>query len=193
MPNPEFSLVAGKLCLDFANTDEKLASYADLVAFALQTGVASAVEATMLLAAAARRPAEAARVLARARAIREAVLRLFGHRPPESRDLELLANERAALSACQRLRRSGDRFEWVCEPPPGDLAWPLSSIVTSATELLTDGDLDRVRSCESDTCGWLFYDGSKNHSRRWCDMGDCGNRAKARSFYQRRKKAKAPI
>ncbi|HEV2391667.1 MAG TPA: CGNR zinc finger domain-containing protein [Verrucomicrobiae bacterium] len=37
-----------------------------------------------------------------------------------------------------------------------------------------------MRLCQGDTCGWLFVDSSKNHSRRWCDMRDCGNRAKAR-------------
>jgi predicted RNA-binding Zn ribbon-like protein len=30
---------------------------------------------------------------------------------------------------------------------------------------------------------------SRNHSRRWCDMGDCGNRAKARRHYRRHKES----
>jgi predicted RNA-binding Zn ribbon-like protein len=25
----------------------------------------------------------------------------------------------------------------------------------------------------------VFFDGTKNGRRRWCDMGTCGNRAKA--------------
>jgi predicted RNA-binding Zn ribbon-like protein len=49
-----------------------------------------------------------------------------------------------------------------------------------------------VRECSGDTCGWLFVDTSRNHSRRWCDMEDCGNRAKARRHYLRRKQLEAP-
>jgi len=33
----------------------------------------------------------------------------------------------------------------------------------------------------------VFIDQSKNASRRWCDMGDCGNRAKARRYRARQK------
>jgi len=57
--------------------------------------------------------------------------------------------------------------------------------------LLTSSQrLNQVRQCRGDNCGWLFVDGSKNHSRRWCDMRDCGNRAKVRRhrLKQRREK-----
>ena len=37
--------------------------------------------------------------------------------------------------------------------------------------------------CDADDCAWLFLDTSKNGSRRWCDMKQCGNRAKARRFH----------
>jgi len=43
----------------------------------------------------------------------------------------------------------------------------------------------RVKECDSDTCDWLFLDRSRNRSRRWCDMSDCGNRAKARRYQAR--------
>ena len=46
----------------------------------------------------------------------------------------------------------------------------------------------RVRMCEApDGCGWLFYDETRNGTRRWCSMKDCGNRAKARRHYARNK------
>jgi predicted RNA-binding Zn ribbon-like protein len=45
----------------------------------------------------------------------------------------------------------------------------------------------RVRRCGSDRCVLLFYDSTKNRSRRWCDMAVCGNRAKARAHYHRTK------
>jgi len=61
----------------------------------------------------------------------------------------------------------------------------LAPVVESAAALLTSPDLSRVRECESETCGWLFIDRSRNRSRRWCDMTVCGNRAKVRRHYQR--------
>jgi predicted RNA-binding Zn ribbon-like protein len=63
--------------------------------------------------------------------------------------------------------------------------WP---VVHSAAELLTSPHLDRVRQCADDRgCGFLFFDTSRNGSRRWCSMESCGNRAKARRHYQRTK------
>jgi predicted RNA-binding Zn ribbon-like protein len=47
-----------------------------------------------------------------------------------------------------------------------------------------------VGECEGEGCSWLFLDTSRNRSRRWCSMEDCGNRAKARRHYERRQKAR---
>jgi predicted RNA-binding Zn ribbon-like protein len=68
----------------------------------------------------------------------------------------------------------------------GGVLWP---IALSATGLLTSGELERVKECphEEGGCGWLFYDASKNRSRRWCDMADCGSRVKMRRMYARRR------
>jgi predicted RNA-binding Zn ribbon-like protein len=44
---------------------------------------------------------------------------------------------------------------------------------------LTDGHPERIKTCASDTCDWIFYDTSGTSRRRWCDMSTCGNRAKA--------------
>ena len=41
--------------------------------------------------------------------------------------------------------------------------------------------------CANSDCGWLFIDMSRNKSRRWCDMKDCGNRAKGKRFYRKKK------
>jgi predicted RNA-binding Zn ribbon-like protein len=51
-----------------------------------------------------------------------------------------------------------------------------------ALDLLLAKDQSRPHSCAADTCRWLFLDTSKNHTRRWCDMKICGNRAKARRY-----------
>ncbi|MCB0153982.1 MAG: CGNR zinc finger domain-containing protein, partial [Anaerolineae bacterium] len=56
----------------------------------------------------------------------------------------------------------------------------------SAAELLTSDRLNRVGQCAGESCGWLFLDTTRNHSRRWCEMEHCGNRAKAKRHYRRR-------
>jgi predicted RNA-binding Zn ribbon-like protein len=62
-------------------------------------------------------------------------------------------------------------------------------VVKSAGDLLISGELDNVRVCSAPDCQWLFLDTSKNHSRRWCDMKGCGNRAKVRRHYERKKQS----
>jgi predicted RNA-binding Zn ribbon-like protein len=63
--------------------------------------------------------------------------------------------------------------------------WP---VVQSTVDLLTSDALARVKRCDADDCGWLFVDASKNRSRRWCAMRECGNLAKVRRFRARRRK-----
>ena len=61
----------------------------------------------------------------------------------------------------------------------------LYPVLTAATDLLTSGSRDLVRQCDGAGCGWLFLDRSNARRRRWCSMTDCGNRNKARNYYQR--------
>jgi predicted RNA-binding Zn ribbon-like protein len=49
-----------------------------------------------------------------------------------------------------------------------------------------EGTWARLKTCPADDCRWAFYDFSRNHSRTWCDMKVCGNRAKARTYRSRR-------
>jgi predicted RNA-binding Zn ribbon-like protein len=62
----------------------------------------------------------------------------------------------------------------------------LMPIAFSAVELMTGVRAARVRQCQDDRgCGWLIVDESRAQNRRWCSMGDCGNRAKAHRHYER--------
>ena len=73
--------------------------------------------------------------------------------------------------------------------PEAVSAMQLDTMDRSAAELLTSPDLPLVRECAGYDCGWLFMDTTKNRSRRWCDMATCGNRAKGRRHYERRRAA----
>lgn len=81
---------------------------------------------------------------------------------------------------------NGAAFAWKWVGEGSNLAAPFWPIAIAAAELLASRDLALVRECRSHTCRWLFLDTSKNHSRRWCDMGTCGNRLKARRYYRKR-------
>jgi predicted RNA-binding Zn ribbon-like protein len=95
------------------------------------------------------------------------------------------------LAAGVELPRAMARLQLAREPDgccwrwtgDDDVRYPMWRAVHDAAELLTSGQLSRVRKCPE--CAWLFWDASKNQSKRWCEMSVCGSRAKARRFYQR--------
>jgi len=63
----------------------------------------------------------------------------------------------------------------------------LAPVAEAAADLLCFGELALVKKCENEECVLYFYDHTKNHSRRWCSMKGCGNRAKVAAFYQRQR------
>jgi predicted RNA-binding Zn ribbon-like protein len=111
---------------------------------------------------------------------------------PVSKTLKKLENYFQRVDTHRELvwkRGSGGappRVAWHWGSFAGDLDLPEWALACSSEQFLTSSAMDQVRSCGSETCRWLFYDTSKNHSRRWCDMKICGNRMKARRFQQRR-------
>jgi predicted RNA-binding Zn ribbon-like protein len=188
-----FELSGGKLCLDFANTVDNrpterardlLETYADLAAWSRQSGILSPREERALVGRARRSPDEALKVLGRARVLREALFAIFS-RGTES----ALDDLREALPTAYRhpVLRSGRGYELAWEDDPEALDRMLGPVLRSAVELLTLKELDRVRVCDADDCDWLFLDESRSRSRQWCNMAVCGNRAKARRFYQRQR------
>jgi predicted RNA-binding Zn ribbon-like protein len=63
----------------------------------------------------------------------------------------------------------------------------LTIIAGSVADFLAENKSGNLRICESEDCILYFHDQTKNHSRRWCSMESCGNRAKANAFYHRKK------
>ncbi|MFI5384977.1 MAG: CGNR zinc finger domain-containing protein [Fimbriimonadales bacterium] len=123
----------------------------------------------------------------RAIQLRDSIYRLLSgvaaRNPPDEENLEALNGE-----LCEALAKIDldSKLRWsLTEQDPGERA--LMLIALSAAELLTSPLRDRVRECASETCGWLFIDHSKNRSRRWCSMSDCGNLEKAKRFQERKR------
>lgn len=70
----------------------------------------------------------------------------------------------------------------------GTLLLPLAEAMG---DLICHADFTRVKNCEGPTCTLWFHDISKNHTRRWCSMAVCGNRAKAAAHRAKRRSARS--
>jgi predicted RNA-binding Zn ribbon-like protein len=204
-----FGFLGGRLCLDFANTVdwrgdarpvELLGRYADLISWSREAGLLDGDAEKRLLAAARRSPELAALALAGCVSFRESLYRVVklyrDAREPSLGDLERVSEVVAACARSSRLRCAGAgdddeprRMEWVWAAPTGALDGMLWPVARSAAELLASPELERVRVCADARCGWLFLDASRGRRRKWCSMLHCGNRAKARRFFARRRGA----
>jgi predicted RNA-binding Zn ribbon-like protein len=195
---------ANQLCLAFANTmnwhasddpQESLHTYVDLIEWTHGEGLITESEKNNLLRIAEERPAEAKLVLQQAVTLREVIYRIFaalaiGDSPSET-DLAVFnaALSRAMSGAHLIQSEAGFVWDWNVEEDALDIM--LGPVIRSAGVLLTSELSERVGHCADNRgCGWLFLDTSKNRSRRWCSMNDCGNRAKQHRHYQRKVKSK---
>jgi predicted RNA-binding Zn ribbon-like protein len=200
VPAEPFQLLADHVALDFANTLDRrftpggplelLTAYDRVIAFSEQTGILSEAEAARLRREGA--DSEAAQTLTRATELREAVYGLgaaMAHAtPPPTWALRTLNQFLRATHQSRVVAWDSSRLVWRTEGGDLDAMTPLLRIAEHAADLLTSPDAAHIKECGVDTCRWLFLDRSRNHSRRWCDMSTCGNRAKARRFQTRAKR-----
>ena len=204
MTDSDFDLEAGELSLDFANTldwhasdqpQENLNSYEDLINWGRAAGILQEEQAKQLAQVAVAHPSQAGATLERARELREAIYRIFVNyieaAGPSQNDLEILNSYLKRALPHLRLLSDSEGFSLGWEENEQDLEQVLWPVVWSAVELLTSERVDRVGQCADDRgCGYLFYDTSRNRSRRWCSMESCGNRAKAMRHYEQTQSAR---
>lgn len=131
-------------------------------------------------------PASAAE-LRRARALRDAVYRLFSSisrdQKPARNDLDVLTSNyiESVKHATLLAGEDGYKLDWLARDPRRIRY----SVATDAIALLQDlSRLNRVSRCPGRGCGWLFLNTSGR--RRWCSMSTCGSRDKMRRLHQRR-------
>lgn len=190
--------IAGSAALSFANTldwrlretpVELLLTPADLLRWGWSTKALSPAEARTLRSWCDSNPRVAARALAAAVLVREAIAAVFqalarGERVPAEPLARLDAACREARTN-QTLRLEGGKVALGWRDVPPSIDWTVWAAALDAARILLSAERDRVRQCGDAQCGWLFLDTSRNGSRRWCTMKACGNRNKARSFYSR--------
>lgn len=179
-------------CLAFANTvssrnasdrRDRLQTYQDLRAWLEKREILSTDASSI----------EDPKTLERAKRLREAIYgiasALSAGRDAEPQDVdELHWHVQRAIVAVQ-LRSNRERLAWDLHALKQSVSGGLGLIALSAAGLFTSDLATRVRECRKPECGWLFVDVSKNRSRKWCDMADCGNLEKARRYYAKSKAA----
>jgi predicted RNA-binding Zn ribbon-like protein len=188
-----YKLVGGRLALDFVNTvswpdtsrsHDWLDQPGNAVTWAEAVSVVPAEAVLTLTALHDADPVAAAGALQRLQAVRSdlaAVLSPLAHGDrPSPRAIERL--NRRLTGTCRQRRVDPSALAWTWGPVAGldDLHGPLAC---DAADIVTHGDHTRLGHCPS--CDWLFLDTTRNRSRRWCDMDDCGSRAKALRYYHR--------
>lgn len=107
--------------------------------------------------------------------------RARGESPPGD---AILGLNQLLAATCGRRRVDPETLGWTWREPTR-LEEVVAPAVYNAAEVLTTLDARRLRHCPS--CDWLFHDTTRNASRRWCDMADCGSRGKALRYYHRHK------
>lgn len=116
-------------------------------------------------------------------ALRDAIAPLAYGETPAAAAVERL--DGLLHEAFQRRRLDPGTMSWTWVRP-STLEEILAPVVWNAGEVLTGIDPRRLGHCPA--CGWLFHDTTRNRSRRWCDMRDCGSRDKALRYYHRHKR-----
>ena len=201
MEQKEWDFDSGNLALDFTNTaefhasdhpDEMLETYTDLVSWSMMAGLLSQSEEKSLRTKAKKDPHAASKAFAEALEFRELIYRMFsaiaGDENPDQVDLESFNRILAESLFNSQISIIGEGYTWGWQNMGDSLDSMIWPIARETADLLTSKEVRRLGECADDRgCGYLFIDTSRNHSRRWCSMEACGNRAKAMRHYQRKK------
>jgi predicted RNA-binding Zn ribbon-like protein len=127
-----------------------------------------------------------ARGLDRVLAVREGLRALAFANNAQELDHGAVAAMREASAAATtgiRVEPGGARFVVAS---PGDVDAAIGALLAIVARAMIDGSWPRLKACPGRHCGWAFYDRSRNQSARWCAMKVCGDREKARAYYERR-------
>lgn len=188
----DLRIVGGHAALDLANTVaprppaavevEFLPEPDALLEWAQHAGVIDAAEAERVEQAWTTSPGAAEAALADVLAVRALIdPALAGER------LDVLSRRWAAAIDRSALVAAGDNATLVVGTDPASMI--ADRLADAVVDLLRTADLSRLRACPvaEGGCGFLFLDRSRNLSRRWCSMEDCGTHAKSRRLTERRR------
>jgi predicted RNA-binding Zn ribbon-like protein len=181
--------ISGHLALDFCNTagehlaarpDELLLDWESFLRWAAQAGLIAPQSYFELM----RHPEPLDEIIVLREAVYRIGLAIAGAGRPSKRDLDAI-RERAKVSRPE-IVFSDNVGQW--RPAPSHASEQICGLLAAeALSLYCSPKAARIGVCEGGSCGWLFLDESRGKRRRWCDMNDCGSRAKARRYYENHK------
>lgn len=191
-----FVFAGERLWLDFVNSDDAihsrggarrdaLDSFEGFVGWLSAAGILDDERANSLRRRAQQQPTGSSAALHEAQRLRSVLRELAerGDAPDERTTQTAIAEINRILGRSAGTRRVESRTDGGFVRSfvtAGDVfAGLIIPVIESAAEGLVSGELMRIRKCADPRCAHVFYDGSRNGKRRWCDMRTCGNRAKA--------------
>ena len=124
--------------------------------------------------------------------VRDTTRRLVDDRRPSATQVRRLNRVLREGLHYHQLEASEDGTRFIVGQVGDELDQARASIAGSLAHFVAEHDVDRLRVCAADDCGWRFTDRSPAGRRRWCDMRTCGNRAKVARHRARRRDAGDP-
>jgi predicted RNA-binding Zn ribbon-like protein len=181
--------VGGHLALDFCNTagehlaerpDELLADWESFLRWATQVGLVGPESYIELL----RHPEPLDQIVQLREAIYRLGLAVAGARGLSKLDVDFIRERANGLRPAIEFRDNMGRWR----PAPSHVSEQLCGVLAAESlSLFCSPKAAQIGICDGGNCGWLFLDESRGKRRRWCDMNDCGSRAKARRYYEKHK------
>ena len=181
--------VGGHLALDFCNTagehlapqfDELLRDWESFLRWAAQVGLVGPESYFELL----RHPEPLDEIIRLRQATYRVGLAISGERCISNSDVGFIRERANALRPEIEFRDNVGRWRPARSHASEQLCGVLGA---EALSLFCSPKAARIGRCDGGNCGWLFLDESRGKQRRWCDMNDCGSRAKARRYYEKHK------
>ena len=113
--------------------------------------------------------------------MRDLLRRLLESRSdPSDGDLAEINRVLASSGQYSELERGDGAFTLSSHWRGEDWDAVMAATVASYGRLLAGGQLQRIKRCLNPACTFLFFDESRNGSRRWCEGRACGNLVKVR-------------
>jgi predicted RNA-binding Zn ribbon-like protein len=195
----KFIKVGNNLSLDFINTKiaengslkDLLENFTDLAAWAVAANLLEKSEAERLIDQ-WKDSAESSEAFARAIEFRETLREMFVNltrgKTIGKAVIAAINREIQNQSGAIEIKKTENGFEKLFRADFSEPRQLLAPVAESAADLLCYGNPLYLKKCENPECVLHFYDATKNHTRRWCSMAACGNRAKAAAFYERKRR-----
>lgn len=191
VPSQSFSLVGGRLSLDFVNELGPTSTFTweALLRFLLVARVISSDRSAQLLALPESDTQSATTLLLKAQRLHSSLhtsfAALLDNGAVSKESIDPLNEVLRITEGHDELRQKHGTWGLEFIAREGGLDWLLAAIARSAAEIIAEGPSARLRACSNPSCGLLFYDVSRTKRRRWCSMSRCGNRNKVAAFSRR--------